>query len=178
MTAMKAWNADATRLPARMYSEYLRRLYLHNDLAEGRYPHAGEPLRLDAIGLPLHVVATERDHVSPWKSVYRVHALVRSPVTFVLSSGGHNVGIVNPPGGPLAHPQASYRSASHLAGQAPPDPQRWMDLADVHAGSWWPAWADWLDRHSAGGQVPPPPVHAVWQDGALLRAPGSYVYQQ
>ena len=117
MTALRAWNADATRLPARMHSEYLRRLYLHNDLAEGRYPAQGGPVSLADIQVPLFVVATERDHVSPWRSVYKIQRLVRAPVSFVLTSGGHNVGIVNPPAGPLAHPQASYRFDIACAGR-------------------------------------------------------------
>src|SRR5512140_703802 len=91
MTAMRAWNADATRLPARMHSEYLRRLYLNNDLAEGRYPTQTGPVSLSDIQIPLFVVATERDHVSPWRSVYKVQRLVRAPVSFALTSGGHNV---------------------------------------------------------------------------------------
>ena len=178
MTPMKAWNADATRLPARMHSEYLRRLYLHNDLAEGRYPFAGEPLRLDAIDVPLFVVATERDHVSPWESVYKIHQLVRVPITFALSSGGHNVGIVNPPAGPLAHPHASYRVAAYLAGRAPAEPNRWRDLALPHAGSWWPCWNDWLERHATGARVKPPRSAALLHEGRPLAAPGTYVYQR
>lgn len=178
MTALKAWNADATRLPARMHSEYLRRLYLHNDLAEGRYLFDGVPLRLDAIGLPLFVVATERDHVSPWHSVYKIHHLADAPVTFALSSGGHNVGIVSPPAGPLAHPQASYRIAFSAAGAAPADPQRWVDEAASHAGSWWSAWSEWLERNSSGRRVHPAAQKALLHEGAPLHAPGTYVHQR
>jgi polyhydroxyalkanoate synthase subunit PhaC len=178
MTAMKAWNADATRLPARMHSEYLRRLYLRNDLAEGRYPVAGKPVRLADIDLPMFVVATERDHVSPWKSVYQVLHLVRSPTSFVLSSGGHNVGIVSPPAGPLAHPQAGYRLASHLAGKAPADPQDWLDTATEYTGSWWPCWAEWLGRHSVGKRIKPPRLEPLLSQGRPLEAPGVYVHQR
>lgn len=178
MTAMKAWNADATRLPARMHSEYLRWLYLDNALAEGRYRHAGRPVRLDAIRQPMYVVATERDHVSPWRSVYQVHSLVRAPVDFVLSSGGHNVGIVNPADGPLAHPHASYRAATHAAGAAPHDPDAWLDEAVPHAGSWWGHWVAWLDTQSSGEKLRPPLARAILHKGVQLLAPGTYVHQR
>ena len=178
MTPMKAWNADATRLPARMHSEYLRWLYLHNDLAEGRYLVDGEPVRLAAIELPLFAVATERDHVSPWESVYKIHHLAHAPVTFALASGGHNVGIVSPPAGPSAHPQASYQLDFHAPGKAPADPQLWLDEASVHPGSWWPCWADWLDRNGSGKRIAPPPIKALLHQGLPLTAPGTYVHQK
>ena len=178
MTAMKAWNADATRLPARMHSEYLRRLYLHNDLAEGSYPVDGTPVRLAAIEVPMFVVATERDHVSPWQSVYKIHHLVHAPVSFALASGGHNVGIVSPAGGPLAHPGASYRIAFHPPGKAPADPQAWLDAAAQHEGSWWAAWCEWLERHSSGQRVAPPAIRPLLHEGQPLAAPGTYVHQK
>ncbi|UUZ68328.1 poly-beta-hydroxybutyrate polymerase N-terminal domain-containing protein [Polaromonas sp. P2-4] len=175
MTALRAWNADATRLPARMHSEYLRQLYLHNDLAEGRYHAGGQLVRLADIELPLFVVATERDHVSPWQSVYQIHRLASSPVSFVLTSGGHNVGIVNPPAGPEAHPQASYRFASHEPGKAPVQPRDWLDAAQPRAGSWWPSWHDWLRKHSSG-TAHPPRINGLLFEGAPLAAPGRYVH--
>jgi polyhydroxyalkanoate synthase len=178
MTAMKAWNADATRLPARMHSEYLRWLYLHNDLAEGHYRVDGQPVRLADIEVPMFVAATERDHVSPWESVYKVHQLVRAPVSFALASGGHNVGIVSPPTGPLAHPGASYRLAFHLPGKAPADPQAWLDAAASHEGSWWPAWNDWLERHSSAQRIAPPSIAPLMHEGRPLEAPGTYVHQK
>jgi polyhydroxyalkanoate synthase len=176
MNALRAWNADATRLPARMHSEYLRRLYLRNDLAEGRYPAQGRPVSLGDIQVPLFVVSTERDHVSPWHSVYKVQRLVRSPVSFLLTSGGHNVGIVNPPAGPLAHPQAGYRFDTHAAGAAPADPQAWLQAAPTFEGSWWPCWHQWLAGHSSG-KVKAQPVTGLLKAGEPVLAPGTYVHQ-
>lgn len=176
LTAMRAWNADATRLPARMHSEYLRRLYLHNDLAEGRYLAQGQVVHLADIEVPMFVVATERDHVSPWHSVYKIHHLVRGPVTFVLSSGGHNVAIVNPPEGPSAFAQASYRSATHLVGKAPDNHNDWLASTLSKPGSWWPCWHRWLVKHSSG-QGKPPSTSAVLLNGKPLTAPGSYVFE-
>jgi polyhydroxyalkanoate synthase subunit PhaC len=176
VTALRAWNADATRLPARMHSEYLRRLYLHNDLAEGRYPVHGKAVRLADIETDVFVVATERDHVSPWQSVYKIHQLIRGSVTFVLSSGGHNVAIVNPPKGPGAFAQASYRTATHNAGTAPDDPCKWLATAATEAGSWWPSWHRWLLKHSSG-QIKPPNTPALLLNGKPLNAPGGYVLE-
>jgi polyhydroxyalkanoate synthase len=163
-------------LPARTHSEYLRRLYLHNDLAEGRYLAGGHWVTLSHIGSPLFVVGTEHDHVSPWRSVYKIHALAHTPVSFVLTSGGHNVGIVNAPSGPLAHPAASYRFATHSRADAPSNPQRWLDLTPPVAGSWWPCWQQWLVEHSTG-KVDARPVGGLLVDGATMPAPGSYVHQ-
>jgi polyhydroxyalkanoate synthase len=176
MTALRAWNADATRLPARMHSEYLRRLYLHNDLAEGRYKVAGQAIALGDIKVPMFVVATERDHVSPWTSVYKIQRLTHAPMSFLLSSGGHNVGIVNPPAGPVAHPQASYRFASHAPHEAPVDPQAWREAAPSFEGSWWPCWQQWLSEHSAG-QIDAAPVAGLTEGDLPVPAPGTYVHQ-
>jgi polyhydroxyalkanoate synthase len=174
MTALRAWNADATRMPARMHSEYLRQLYLHNDLAEGRYRVHGHHVSLDDIRVPMFVVATERDHVSPWTSVYKILRMTHSRSTFVLSAGGHNVAIVNPPSGPLAHPSASYRIAQHAPRKAPGDPQRWLAEAAVMKGSWWPAWLHWLNLNSTG-QHAARAVTGMEGHPALMPAPGSYV---
>jgi polyhydroxyalkanoate synthase len=176
MTALRAWNADATRMPARMHSEYLRQLYLRNDLSEGRFRLGAHTVMLEDLTVPLFVVATERDHVSPWTSVYKIHRLAHAPVTFVLSSGGHNVGIVNPPSGPLAHPQASYRFASHLSSKAPADPLEWLEAAQPVQGSWWTCWHEWLVTHSTA-QVKAVPVVAPALAGPPVNAPGSYVHE-
>lgn len=178
MTALRAWNADATRMPARMHAEYLRHFYLHNDLAEGRFCcGSDEPVDLSRLHVPLFAVATEADHVSPWKSVYRIHRLVGSEVDFVLASGGHNVGIVSPPQGPAAHPGASYRLAHSAPRQAPVQPQEWCARAACFQGSWWPAWSDWLRKHSSG-EVAAKPVRGLKSEGREVPAPGTYVHAQ
>lgn len=177
MTALRAWNADATRMPARMHSEYLRRLYLHNDLAQGRYLVNGRAVALADIKVPLFVVATERDHVSPWTSVYKIHRQTRARVSFALTSGGHNVGIVNPPTGPAAHPQASYRFTTHAQGRAPADPQVWLDGTPPVAGSWWPCWHAWLRKQSTRQIKAEREAAGLPLPDRMADAPGRYVHQ-
>jgi len=165
MTDLMAWNADGTRMPYRMHSEYLRHLFLRNDLAAGRYVAGGRPVALRDLRLPLFVVATERDHVAPWRSVYKVRALADAEVTFVLASGGHNVGIVAEPG----KPGVSHRIRTHEAHEKWIDAATWQKEVAPEDGSWWPAWSKWLHGRS-GGRGAPPPMGA-----ALCDAPGRYV---
>ncbi len=172
-----AWNADATRMPFRQHHEYLRSMYLHNDLAEGRYRVDGRPVALSDIRLPMFVLGTQRDTVSPWRSVYKIHLLTDTEITFCLTSGGHNVGVVNPPG-PGA--PRGFQLATRAAGHRYVDPDTWAATAHAHDGSWWPAWADWLARHG-GGRVAPPPLGPAPARGrrapALADAPGQYVLE-
>ena len=114
MNDLMAWNADGTRLPYRMHSEYLRQLFLHNDLAEGRYQAGGRPITLADIDVPLFVVSTVKDHVAPWRSVYKIHLFTDTDLTFVLTTGGHNAGIVSEPG----HPNRSYQITTHKRGRS------------------------------------------------------------
>jgi polyhydroxyalkanoate synthase len=174
MSDLMAWNADATRLPYTMHSQYLRGLFLHNDLAEGRLVAGGRPVALSDIRVPVFALGTVKDHVAPWRSVYKVHALADTEVTFLLTSGGHNAGIVNPPDGDA---RSSYQVSTHSEGDLAVDAELWQHATPVSAGSWWPAWQAWLVRHS-GRRTAPPTVGAP---GAglppLADAPGSYVME-
>lgn len=173
MTDLMAWNADATRMPYRMHSEYLRHLFLENDLAEGRYLVEGRPVALSDIHVPIFAVGTQTDHVAPWVSVYKIHLLTDTDLTFVLTSGGHNVGIVSGPG----HADRTYQ-ISHRAPEARfVDYEAWRAATPVREGSWWPAWTAWLRQHST--EPGPPPALGAPDRGypALADAPGRYILE-
>nr|WP_307731828.1 alpha/beta fold hydrolase [Massilia sp. H27-R4] len=169
MTDLMAWNADTTRMPYRMHSEYLRKLFLNNDLFSGRYQVDGRPVALGDIRAPLFAVATMTDHVSPWRSVYKIHLIAACDVQFVLTSGGHNAGIVSEPG----HHGRHYYTACRRRGDCYIDPERWLEHASERDGSWWPEWSIWLDTVSTQPRVPPRTV-----EEGLAPAPGSYVLQR
>jgi polyhydroxyalkanoate synthase len=173
MNDLMAWNADATRMPYRMHAEYLRHLFLDNDLVEGRYELLGQKLALSDIRLPIFAVATEADHVAPWRSVYKINLQVDAEVAFLLTSGGHNAGIVSEPG----HVGRHYRFARREKGDMYVDPDSWHVKTPAADGSWWPAWTDWLER-AAGDKVAPPAMGAPTKGFPPLQpAPGSYVLQ-
>jgi len=174
MFDLMAWNADATRLPYRMHSEYLRNLFLNNDLAEGRYLVGGRPVALTDIRVPIFVVGTVKDHVSPWLSVYKINLLSDTDVTFLLTTGGHNAGIVSEPG----HRGRSYQVATKTAAANYTDPETWAAATPHRDGSWWPEWEGWIAARS-GERVPPPPFgNAEAGYPAIGDAPGTYVYQK
>jgi polyhydroxyalkanoate synthase len=169
---LMAWNADATRLPYRMHSQYLRQLFLKNDLAEGRYVVDGKAIALSDIHAPMFVVGTLRDHVAPWKSTYKIHFLVDADVTYLLTSGGHNAGIVAPPGEPGHHYQVKTKKAldPYLG------PEEWLQTAPRLDGSWWPEWTAWLTAQSSS-EVCEPPRMGLGDASGLADAPGEYVRQ-
>ena len=172
MNDLMAWNADATRMPAKMHSQYLRRLFLNDDLSEGRYPVGGKPVTLGDITLPTFMVGTVTDHVAPWRSVFKLQQLSPAENTFVLTSGGHNAGIVSPPGNPRRHFQMLTRPAG--GNYLPPD--AWLAAATDTPDSWWPAWLAWLKARS-GTPVKPPRAGATAYP-PVGDAPGSYVLEK
>ncbi|MDC8802729.1 poly-beta-hydroxybutyrate polymerase N-terminal domain-containing protein [Halomonas pacifica] len=172
MFDLMAWNADGTRMPARMHSEYLRWLFLDNDLAGGRYRVDGRPVSLTDIEIPVFAVSTLKDHVAPWRSVYKVQWLTPADVTFVLSSGGHNAGIVNPPGD-----SRRFHQISTIQAEDPfMDPDGWQATAAHHDGSWWPCWQGWLEGHSTQ-RIPAREPGVTRGYPALDEAPGRYVLE-
>jgi polyhydroxyalkanoate synthase len=175
MIDLMAWNGDGTRMPWRMHSEYLYRLYLDNELATNRFPVSGQLVRLSDINVPMFVVGTEADHVAPWKSVYKVDNLVRSDdLTFLLTSSGHNAGII---AGPV-HPKRHFRVRTRRLADPHLAPDDWLKAATKHEGSWWPAWQGWLAAHSSGTGKPPP-IGAPRKGYRVLGdAPGEYVLQR
>jgi polyhydroxyalkanoate synthase len=123
---------------------------------------------LNDVTLPVFAVGTQRDHVSPWRSVYQLHRLTDAEVTFVLTTGGHNAGIVSEPG----HAGRRYQIATRPAHGTWTDPQAWEAAAPSVDGSWWPAWQRWLATHSSPPRRPRPVPPAM----VLGPAPGTYVF--
>ncbi len=173
MNDLMAWNADLTRMPYRMHSEYLRGLFLNNDLASGRFLVDGRPINPADIRIPIFAVATTMDHVVPWRSVHKLTVHPATDITFLLTSGGHNAGIVSEPG----HPHRMYQVATKRAGENYVDPDTWQAETPRREGSWWPEWQSWLAKRS-DGQVEPPSQGAPDKGYApLCDAPGTYVHQ-
>ena len=172
MNDLMAWNADATRMPARMHSQYLRRLFLNDDLSEGRYPVDGRPVSLGNLTLPMFMVGTLTDHVAPWRSVFKLHQMSPAEITFALTSGGHNGGIVNPPG----NERRRYQLLTRPAGGSYVAPEEWLETAPRTQGSWWPAWLEWLKARS--GTPAKPPRMGAGAYKPVGDAPGTYVLEK
>src|ERR1700758_1981012 len=171
---LMAWNADLTRMPYRMHSEYLRQLFLRNDLATGRYVVGDRPVWLGDIRLPCFAVGTVMDHVAPWRSVYKIHLQESREVTFVLTSGGHNTGIVSGP----RDPRSRFQIGARIPNGAYLDPDFWQTQTPYTEGSWWPAWEAWLAQRSGKKVAPPPLGTPESRYGASRDAPGMYVLQR
>lgn len=171
---LMAWNADATRMPYRMHTQYLRLLFLNNDLASGRYLVNDKPISLRDIRVPVFGVATVTDHVAPWKSVYKMNDLFNTEITFVLTSGGHNAGIVSEPGRPRRH----YQLGVQLAEDKHIPAEQWLQQHDKHEGSWWEPWVGWLESKSTGRILPPEIGNPDKGLFPLCDAPGTYVLEK
>jgi polyhydroxyalkanoate synthase len=170
---LMSWNADATRMPYQMHSDYLRRLFLNNDLAEGRYQVGGKPVSLSDLRMPMFVVGTARDHVAPWRSTYKISFMADADITYVLTSGGHNAGIVAPPG----EDGHSYLVLARKAHDPYLGPDEWIRLAPSREGSWWPEWTRFLAAQS-GSPVPAVAPASPGPKGTSLGdAPGTYVLE-
>lgn len=172
MNDLMAWNADGTRMPARMHIEYLHHFFLSDDLAEGKFIVGEKTAAVQDIRLPVFMVGTERDHIAPWRSVYKLHFLNDGDMTFVLTSGGHNAGIVSEPG----HKGRHFRIRLRPAQGKTLGPEEWLKQTESREGSWWPAWNEWLDVHSSGMRREP-----LSMGGGRFRllcdAPGTYVFE-
>jgi polyhydroxyalkanoate synthase subunit PhaC len=162
-----AWNADTTRMPAEMHSQYLRSCYLHNLLiVPNAFVIGGVPIDLGKIQTPMYILGAEADHIAPWRTTYMTSQYVSGDVKYTRTNSGHVAGICNPPG----NPKACYWTADHTEHGESPD--EWLARSTKHQGSWWEDWAAWADAHG-GAQREPYPLPAGGDP-----APGLYVRKE
>ncbi len=160
------WNADSTRMPARMHSTYLRKMYLENTFKDpGGYTVRGIPLDISKIDAPAYFISTEEDHIAPWKSTYLGARRFSGPVRFVLGRSGHIAGIINPP--------AANKYGYYTGPEPDMDADAWYRQTEYHAGSWWPDWHNWLQQYAGNRVSARQPGQGTCR--ALEPAPGSYV---
>ncbi|SEI46380.1 alpha/beta hydrolase [Achromobacter sp. NFACC18-2] len=173
-TDLVAWNADSTHMPYRMHAEYLRKLFLENELAAGRYEVDGRTIALRNIRTPIFALGTVNDHIAPWRSVFKLHYLTDADIRFVLTSGGHNAGVVSEPG----HPGRWHRLCPRPKNGLRAGPDDWLAATNLCEGSWWPTWVEWLAHRSGAPRPANPRLGEPDADSdALMAAPGSYVRQ-
>lgn len=163
------WNADSTNMPAKMHSQYLRWMYLHNDLIKpGKIRLNRTPIDVSKIDIPTFFLSTQRDHIAPWKTTYLGFQLMNGPKRFVLGGSGHIAGIIN---SPESKKYNYYTNTSTTS-----SPEEWIENAEEHPGSWWPEWLKWLNAHS--GKSIPAPDFSQLPYAPLMDAPGSYVLKK
>ena len=159
------WNADSTRLPRAMHSFYLRNMYLENNLVKpGGLSLDGVPIDLRTVDIPTYMISYKEDHIAPWTSTYAGTKLFQGAVRFVLSASGHIAGVVNPP--------AANKYCYWTNTKNPKSPEKWLEGAAEHPGSWWADWDAWLKPQSGKkvqARVPGAGPFKVIED-----APGSY----
>jgi polyhydroxyalkanoate synthase len=161
------WNADTTRMPARLHADFVNLAMDNSLVTSGAITVLGAPVDLSRIEVDTYLVAGLADHLTPWESCYRSTQLLGGESRFVLSTSGHIAALVNPPG----NPKASYQ----VNKENPADPQEWLRTAHTEQGSWWPDALAWLgDR--CGADKPAPQELGGGGLRPLIDAPGTYVF--
>jgi polyhydroxyalkanoate synthase len=160
------WNADSTRMPAKMHSFYLRNMYMHNALVEpGKVVLEGVPIDLTKVAVPSYFASAIEDHIAPWKATYNGPKAMRGKTRFVLSGSGHIAGMINPP--------VAQKYGYWTNDKLPASPEAWLEGAQQHEGSWWTDWRAWLGAYL--GREVAPRVPGKGKLKVLGDAPGTYV---
>jgi polyhydroxyalkanoate synthase len=161
------WNADSTRMPARMHSFYLRNMYIKNLLGKpGGISLLGVPIDLSRVKLPSYFISTVEDHIAPWKTTYIGSKYLGGPVRFVLGGSGHIAGIVNPPSAKKYH---YWTNDSN-----PATPDEWFKTAKQTPGSWWNDWQAWMEKQNGGEHKVPARKPGDGRLKVIEDAPGGY----
>ena len=142
MIDLMAWNADATRMPYRMHSEYLRHLFLNNDLAEGRYDARGPAGLAHGYPVPVFAVGTVTDHVAPWRSVYKIHLLTNCRRHLCSDAAA----AITPASSTSPGTRTGITRSRTTAPDPTIDPDELAGETPGTRGSWWPELAGLAER--------------------------------
>ncbi len=159
------WNADSTRMPFKMHTQYLKSFYVRNEFARGEFEVDGRKLYPKDVKVDTYVVAAINDHIVPWVSSYKTAQIFSGPNRFVLSTSGHIAGVVNPPS-----PKAKYWTNE----ARPDDAEAWKNAAKLVDDTWWDDWIEWIGER-AGAEVAAPERLGDANYPLIEPAPGSYV---
>jgi polyhydroxyalkanoate synthase subunit PhaC len=109
------WNADTTRMTAGLHRAFLRLGVTSGLVRPGGVRILGSPVDLSLVDRDSYLVAGITDHICPWQSCNQSTQLLGGSKRFVLSTSGHIVAMVNPPG----NDKARYQ----VVKECPRDPQ-------------------------------------------------------
>ena len=161
------WNADTTRLPARLHGDYLDLYFTNPFVNAGKITLNEKTIDMGKVEADCYVVAGVTDHITPWKGVHRTAQIMGKGTTFVLSNSGHLQSLLNPP----TNPKASFV----IGPVNPSGPDAFLAAAGKRKGSWWLDWRDWLHARS-GEEVAAPTSLGGERHPVLGAAPGTYVF--
>jgi polyhydroxyalkanoate synthase len=162
------WNADTTRLPARLHGDYLDLYFTNPFVNAGKLALNGKTIDMGKVEADSYIIAGVTDHITPWKGVHRTAQIMGGATTFVLSNSGHLQSLLNPP----TNPKASFM----IGPVNPAGPDAFLAAAEKRKGSWWVDWRDWLHARS-GEEVSAPASLGSERHPLLGPAPGTYVFE-
>jgi polyhydroxyalkanoate synthase len=162
------WNADTTRLPARLHGDFLDLIFTNPFVNGGKISIDGTPIDMKKIKVDTYVIAGTTDHITPWKAVYQTARLYGDKTTFILSNSGHLQSLLNPPG----NPKAWY--VKGVAKQK--DADEWTKTGEKKEGSWWLDWAQFMKERS-GEEIAAPAAPGNATHKPLGPAPGTYIFE-
>jgi polyhydroxyalkanoate synthase len=155
------WNDDPTNIPAALHRQYLKHMYVQNQLCQkNKMTISGQKIDITSFDTPCHFISAKDDHIAPWIATYN-GAKQLQHATFTLSGSGHIAGIINPP----HKKKYGYWRNDNLESSA----EEWIVNSEHHAGSWWPRWQEWIAPF-AGKKCA-----AYKVKKGIEKAPGSYV---
>lgn len=155
--AVDRFTANMLAYPGRTFGQLYHRLFRANDLREGNLDLGGRRLELEAVHVPVLVIAGAGDTIAPQRAVHRLTELLpHAEVVYEIAPGGHL--------GVLAGRGARRTTWRHIDGflaghDSPPKPRR---AGKAAAGSLTPKRA---------GRSPEGRTHGRAEDGGAPHPP-------